>query len=321
MPSDGAVKSLLRIEVEILVEVIDEDAFRQLALDDIDGRIYVSTDDGVSPEDAAQEARAQVRADLADALIEILDPELLVHNIDAVSSRGTTCSVVRHDGHSARGALSGTDDDEPSPDFGALFACCTCRQESCERCAGFQLTPRTAAVLYTALEILSDEAYDDVERHGDDPVDDGDFWLIFDAYPRITYRQDAVWRRQAARTFDDLADDLKAGRRPSPRCPGEEMALHLALHEASALLDDPDMITGSVERFPPHPGDYDWDTCVDAMFKDTDILGLLDPSRDGMEDPDDPVNRELGIGDYRPSAWFQTFRARKPRDGRRPFRR
>jgi len=39
-------------------------------------------------------------------------------------------------------------------------------------------------------------------------------------------RQDAVWRRQAARACDDLTDDIAAGRWPRPTCPGEEMALH-----------------------------------------------------------------------------------------------
>ncbi|HEY5187189.1 MAG TPA: hypothetical protein VIM19_20360, partial [Actinomycetes bacterium] len=49
-----------------------------------------------------------------------------------------------------------------------------------------------------------DGAYDDIQVHGADPVPDGE-WLVFDEYPRITWRQDAMWRRQAAPAYDDLA--------------------------------------------------------------------------------------------------------------------
>jgi hypothetical protein len=34
------------------------------------------------------------------------------------------------------------------PDFAELFPLCRCGRDDCERCDGFQLTPRTAAVLW-----------------------------------------------------------------------------------------------------------------------------------------------------------------------------
>ncbi len=63
-----------------------------------------------------------------------------------------------------------------------------------------------------------DQAYDDVLEHGDEPVDDTGDWAVFNEFPRITWRQNAVWRRQAARSFDDLSDDLAADSWPQPAC-------------------------------------------------------------------------------------------------------
>jgi len=99
------------------------------------------------------------------------------------------------------------------------------------------------------------------------------------------------------------------------------MALHLALRRAPVFLELGGSLTEWIESFPAHPRDLDLDACVDGLFQDTDILGLFDASRDGMEDPDDPGNREAGIGDYRPAAWFTPFDNLEPRGGRRPFRR
>lgn len=321
MSSDDVAVPLLRVEVKILVEVTDDEVLQQLAIRAIDERRYISTEDGVSPEELAEEARALARADIAEALAELLDPESLVENIGPVVSHGSTYSVALDRDRPPHGVPEDAGGVQTPPDFGALFSCCTCGKDSCDRCSGFQFTPRTAAVLWAALQILADAAYNDVEAHGDDPVADERAWQIFGEYPRITYRQDAVWRRQAARSFDDLAADLEAGHRPLPRCPAEEMALHLALDEAPDLPGDEDPIAQLVDRLPRHPADFAWDMCGDRFVQDTDILRLFDDALDGMEDPDDPINRELGIGDYRPSAWFRTFLNKKPRDGRRPFRR
>ena len=72
---------------------------------------------------------------------------------------------------------------------------------------------------------------------------------------------------------------------------------------------------------PEHPDDLDWETCRDALFQDSDILSLFDPEHDGIEDPAAQGNQLIGMGDYRPPAWFETFLNMQPRDGRRPFRR
>ncbi|MBB5960461.1 hypothetical protein FHS29_007085 [Saccharothrix tamanrassetensis] len=111
----------------------------------------------------------------------------------------------------------------------------------------------------------------------------------FDEFPRITWRQDAVWRRRAVRSFDDLVADLAAGECPRPRCAAEEMALRLILRCAESVVGD------------------GW-SGVDTRF-----AGLLEH--------DDDHNRHLNMGDYRPHAWFATFGQAQPRDPIRPFRR
>ncbi|OAP26160.1 hypothetical protein [Amycolatopsis rubida] len=208
------------------------------------------------------------------------------------------------------------------PQFAELFPLCTCGADTCDQCSGFQVTPRTAAALWTAAGLLADHAYDDVLEHGDQHADDAGSWLVFDEFPRITWRQNVVWRRQAARSFDDLSSDLAAGDWPEPRCPAEEMALHLILRYAeSAVDDDWASLTGRYADLPEHKDDHNWNMLTEILFQDTDILALFSKRLDGIEDPATDQNRKLGIGDYRPQAWFEWFLNMEPRDTGRPFRR
>ena len=103
--------------------------------------------------------------------------------------------------------------------------------------AGFQMTPRTAAVLWSVAQILADHSYDDVEEHGSDLLPDRAEWYLFDRYPRLTWSRDTAWRRRAARAYDDLAADLAAGDWPLPTCPAEELALHLILEDAPSAAE------------------------------------------------------------------------------------
>jgi hypothetical protein len=209
------------------------------------------------------------------------------------------------------------------PDFSDLFPMCTCNETACERCASGQLPPRPAAVLWSMANLLADQAYEDVLEHGDDPLDDSDGpWLVFDGFPRITWRQNAVWRRQAARAFDDLAADLEAGDWPQPCCPAEEMALHMMIDTArAAAADGWSGLEDTFADLPEYDDDLDWDLLIDMMFQDTDMLALFNAALDGIEDPSADQNRYLRMGDYTPAAWFTTFRNMEARDPRRPFRR
>lgn len=181
-----------------------------------------------------------------------------------------------------------------------------------------------ACALWAAAKLAGDDGYDDVAEHGDTPVTEADDWALFDTYPPNTYRQDAAWRRRAARAYDDLAADLADGRWPLPRCPAEEMALHtMLLRLADWFTDDPGQAVpaGWLADLPRHPDDLDWSGALDALFADHDILLLFDPASDGIEDPLSVENQNARIGDYRPAAWFTPFTAGLAREPDRGFRR
>ncbi|TGN72323.1 hypothetical protein E5083_29980 [Streptomyces bauhiniae] len=123
-----------------------------------------------------------------------------------------------------------------------------------------------------------------------------------------------------ARAFDDLADALNKGRWPEPTCTAEEMALHLAIEDAPAYLED--RPADDEHHTPPrHEDDYSWDGCADLLFQDHDVLTLFDASLAGIEDPDNPANQRLGAGALRVDAWFEPSDNGAARDPRRGFRR
>lgn len=183
--------------------------------------------------------------------------------------------------------------------------------------------PRTADVLYTALCVLADQAYDDAEEIGDSPLVRGELegnWGVFTQLPKLTFRADLQWRRRFARAVDDLADDLEHGRWPQPTCTAEELALHLAIGDARDRVDELDD-ADEQEKLPAHRDDFDLDMCSEVFFQDTDVLMLYSDRFDGIEDPDGDANRELGVGDLRTAAWFDPFQNVPARDPHRGFRR
>src|SRR5699024_5338749 len=138
----------------------------------------------------------------------------------------------------------------------------------CTQCAGFQLAPRTAAALWTAGKLLADHAYDDVTTFGDDPVvPEASAWMLFDEYQRMTWRQNAIWRRQAARSFDDLTTDIVSGDWPQPTCPAEEMALHRMLsYAADGVRDGWITFDGVLKDLAEHATDADFHQLYDVLF-------------------------------------------------------
>ena len=77
----------------------------------------------------------------------------------------------------------------------------------------------------------------------------------------------------------------------------------------------------AMSALPDHPGDLVWEACREGLCQDSDVLLLFDDEHDGVENPAAEENRKIGMGDYRPVAWFDTFGNMSVRDGRRPFRR
>lgn len=46
---------------------------------------------------------------------------------------------------------------------------------------------------------------------------------------------------------------------------------------------------------------------LSVLFQDHDVLALFQPGLDGIEAPAIEANCEIGMGDYRPAAWFEPF--------------
>jgi hypothetical protein len=183
-------------------------------------------------------------------------------------------------------------------------------------------TARTLRVLEAALDIVADMANQSLKEIANRPVDlDGNVALVFSELPVLTWRQDAQWRRQMVRCFDDLADDIRAGEWPKPTCTGEEMAIHLAIGYASSMVvDDPQLVAEFVEGLPPHRDDWNWGLCVDALLEDTDVLFLFEPWSQGIEDSDHHVNQLMGIANLEAEDWFKPFYQDRARDPDRGFR-
>lgn len=303
----------MKVSAEVIVEITDEAALERAVLEEL-AITEFSVNPGEKLADIRAEAQQDVKGDPAGAISWIAHADEMIpetRGVEVVWS-SQTAAEVDQDGREL----------EPDPDFTQLFPLCRCGKDDCDACSGFQVTPRIAAVLWNVAQILADHAYDDVHLYGDEPLVDEDGWMIFGDYPRITWRQDAVWRRQAARAFDDLTGDLEAGRSPRPTCPGEEMAFHLMLRSAEAAVDDGwGSLDETLQRLPEHADDYDWEMATEVLLQDTDILSLFNATLDGVEDPDTEYNKIMGMGDYRPTAWFRPFLNVTPRDGRRSFRR
>lgn len=304
----------MKVTAEVIVEITDEAELERAVLADIDAAEFSVVGDDMTVEDVRAFEREAVKGDAVAAVERLADPGGLIDDGPGIEFVEGMHDVVEVDEHGFPLSVW--------PRFDELFPLCQCGRDSCETCGGYQMTPRTAAVLWTVGQLLGDRGYDDVIEHGDEPVGKDGRWSLFDGYPRITWRQNAVWRRQAARSFDDLTADLAAGNWPQPRCPAEEMALHLILRHVQAAVADG--WAGVEDRFADlleHEDDLDWDLLHDVLFQDLDILELFDVQLDGIEDPETEQNRQMGVGDYRPQAWFESFLNLEPRDGGRPFRR
>lgn len=173
----------------------------------------------------------------------------------------------------------------------------------------FSLTDRQRELMRIHAWVCADGAYDDIEERADDPVDQTEWWNLFDQLPECTYNESALWRRQMARSFDDLAEDLDAGRLPRPRTMAEQLALMIVIVHASAALSDAEY-GEDVAGLPTHPRDSDWETVSDGLMDDRDAEAFYQPS-----------SAAQWLQVFPCDTWFTPRRGEVPRDTSRGFRR
>jgi len=120
-----------------------------------------------------------------------------------------------------------------------------------------------------------------------------------------------------------MAEVMRTGERWNPRSPAEEAVVHVAIaygytDVAMDMIEDvpalaatlaglPEGSTEPDSEFNGPESDYEFDEVLGALVGDTDIEALWSPALDGVEDPDDPANAFLGMGDYRPQRWHVIF--------------
>ena len=178
-------------------------------------------------------------------------------------------------------------------------------------------TPRQAAQLHVCLSAMSDQVRLDIERHREKPVTFDNLldWDRLSQLPAATWRQNMAWRRRYRACIDDLIGDLEEGEAPIPRCAGEEVALCLAIDEASDWGPE-EFRDWKIDTLPDDPDDPDWNLVMDCLFQDMDVEMILWPASFlGRWETPAEVERHTPI-DYLPPAWFDCFLNVEPRPGR-----
>ena len=195
------------------------------------------------------------------------------------------------------------------------------------------LTPLAARLLAVAADEVAERGYADLLHYGDRlferPDVEGGDWGLEDSFlgllPQICDGQSAAWRLAMVRAVEDLAEDLRAGRAPIPTTTAEELAFHLIVGHAKELLDyleDEEFARGyglpSADQFTARH--RQWDSLSEAFLQDEDVLYHYDQRlQQVVTDPEHPANKQLGIGDLRPRAWFAPFGNVRPRSAARGF--
>lgn len=170
------------------------------------------------------------------------------------------------------------------PDFASLYS-------------DSELTPRSAAKVWFIAELIYDEFH---QGFGEE---------ILSTLPPLA-RRHADERFESAFTsrFATVAKRVAEGLpwlESIATCTADEMVVHVIL----SMLDDIDELVDPdwIERIPAHEDDDQVDWLEDLLLQDTDVLMLYNPALDGIEDPDSPVNQQLGIANLHPNDWFKPF--------------
>lgn len=174
-----------------------------------------------------------------------------------------------------------------------------------------KVTPRQRELLRVRLWVYADILFDEVEEHGDAPVDPTGWWVVAEQLPRCTWNQNADWRRDMARAFDDLAGDMDAGMLPYPCSVAEHLALRVAIAGAQTAMIDHDY-SDEVDALPQHAADRNWDSVIAELMTDRGTDALYSP---------DPHHVSASLAVVPIDTWFHTFPDRPSRALNRGYRR
>lgn len=175
------------------------------------------------------------------------------------------------------------------------------------------LTVRTRFLLWNALSDMSVDL--------DSLTSDWSEWesSVKEDMPLMVQSQPREWWREMYRSAQRLCTAARLGRWDElvPRTPAEEALISLATRveyvEAARERINLTGLAGQYESLPASEEDEIWDEVLGALTGDVDIEIVWSAESFARTDPDDEVNRYLGMGDYRPEAWHRLFDRAVPR--------
>jgi hypothetical protein len=194
------------------------------------------------------------------------------------------------------------------------------------------LRPFDAGLLMAAGRMLAVCAYRDAAHYADRPFDRGEkdaAGTVLRLLPETCDAQGHTFRRDVARAFWDLADDLAAGRAPLPRCQAETWALKVMLDAAPRMCaaDDEELTTlgvpvpsGTTESsyWAPYFEEEAWEFVIeDAKYTipEAQPAASAKQTADDAEEADAVAEPEGGWD--APAYWFSPYRITRPRDAGR----
>lgn len=176
------------------------------------------------------------------------------------------------------------------PDFASLYGDCA-----------WGLSPRLAGCLWAGAGVLSDNYRSPGGRE----------MLVEDLPPLVARVVGDAWYERFVACLDALESRLAAGGFVPERvacCTGEEMALHLIVGMAEALIESDGVDDLEwMKSLPPLRADDDPEWARTVLFRDHDVLWLFEASLDGVEAADSDESVYYGLAHMHPREWFDRF--------------
>lgn len=138
---------------------------------------------------------------------------------------------------------------------------------------------------------------------------------------RLPERYASAYDRRFAMIFavclQQVAWKIVAPKKQRLACTAEELALGLLVEDARMYVEDCNewLEDEDHERIAANGGEEEVLVRIDDWYEmaveDMDIECLYDPSLDGIEDPANPINRQLRIANLDLKSWFKPFNPRR----------
>lgn len=169
------------------------------------------------------------------------------------------------------------------------------------------LAPRNRFILWLALWNMSTDL-DELVVSWDDHDS-----IVRRDMPELVRSQSREWWREMFRSVGRLGEAARRGALDElvPRTPAEEALISLATRSdytdwAEDLMNDMEL-RHVYEALPVCEEDGEWHEVLGDLTGDVDVQILWTPRLAHHADPEDPTNKDLGIGDYRPKSWHRLF--------------